>query len=611
MCGIAGIIRYDKKVNVQDLKVMTDKLSHRGPDGEGQWVNPSGAVGFGHRRLSIIDLSDGGSQPMHYDQGRFTITLNGEIYNYVELKRELQKKGYKFSSDSDTEVLLALYQDMGAACLQVIDGMFAFAIWDEKEHRLFCARDRFGEKPFFIAQTNEGIFFASEIKAILAAGVDKEIRYDRIYTYFVYNALYDTHNPETSFYKNVNQLRPSHYFTLDLLSKKIKFVKYYDIDLSVKTDLSENEIYEKFDFLMRESMSRRLRSDVAVGTSLSGGLDSSTIVSLIESIKKKGNRQKTFSGRFENFELDEGKYMQMMIDSCAVEPHFVWLTVDHFVNDLERAVYHQDEPFGSTSILASLNVYRLAKEENVTVLLDGQGADELMGGYWVYYISYLKELFVNDRQKYLKERSAFNEIHNSDFIDNYKGFRFEAYFPNLRNDLGDLKRNFIPGIVPVLKELNYDFVNSYKGGKSPHKKFSTLNKTLKYSTTEWGLEEILRCVDRNSMSHSREVRLPFLYHKLVEFIFSIPSDLKIRDGWTKYILRKSMETTLPQEIIWRKDKVAYSPPQKRWMKDKRIVEMIEESKNHLRSENILSEKTPNNMITDWQILTVSKFLKSS
>ncbi|HLG35625.1 MAG TPA: asparagine synthase (glutamine-hydrolyzing), partial [Bacteroidia bacterium] len=370
MCGIAGILSFSNRAEERMVRKMTDTLHHRGPDGEGVWMNGSAQICLGHRRLSIIDLSDSGRQPMHFADGRYTITYNGEIYNYVELKEELKKKGCRFVSTSDTEVLLALYDFKKEQCLAELDGMFAFAIWDEKEKTLFCARDRFGEKPFYY-HINENYFaFASEMKALFATDMEKTPGRKKIYDYLLYSALEDSADRSSTFYENIIQLEASHYL---LVSADKTFVKkrYWDIDINVRDhDITEKDAAAKFRELLTLSVRRRLRSDVPVGSSLSGGLDSSSIVMLIDRMKKDGRVQKTFSARFENFIRDEGRFMQMVIDKSNVEPHFVFPTVKSAIENMKMVAYHQEEPIGSTSIMAQYEVMKLAKENNIKVLLD-------------------------------------------------------------------------------------------------------------------------------------------------------------------------------------------------------------------------------------------------
>lgn len=404
MCGIAGIIHIDHgQVSAARVKKMTDTLAHRGPDGERQWISADGCTGLGHRRLSIIDLSEQASQPMHY-AGRYTIIFNGEIYNYIELKEMLTKKGYAFATSSDTEVIMALYDAEKENCLQMLDGMFAFVIYDEKEKNVFCARDRFGEKPFFyLHKKNEYFIFASEIKALIALTGEQSINNKMLYNYLSSGYLSNIADPSETFYRDILKLPQAHYLNVNTRDISINIKEYWKIDPTrIDLSISPSDAIENFRQLLYTSVNRRLRSDVNVGSSLSGGIDSSVIVGIIDDLLKKNKaehsfassafKQKTFSARFPGFERDEGKYMQMVIDRTNVEPHFIYPSEETLLDDIDKVAYYQDEPFGGASILVQYEVMRLAKQNDVTVLLDGQGADEILAGYHWYFGIFFREL---------------------------------------------------------------------------------------------------------------------------------------------------------------------------------------------------------------------------
>jgi asparagine synthase (glutamine-hydrolysing) len=283
MCGIAGIVNPGGGVSTVLLKQVTDAVAHRGPDGEGFWVNSDGTVGFGHRRLAIIDLSDDGRQPLHCMDGRYTLTFNGEIYNYIEIRSDLEAKGYSFKSSSDTEVLLALYHDKQEECLGDLDGMFAFAIWDAKEEKLFCARDRFGEKPFYYAVHEGGLYFASEMKALWAAGVPRSIDHRLVFNYLEHGATFDPDDGSATFFCGIQKLPASHFFVVTPERPVPEPVRYWDLDYTrINSAINEDSAVEKVRELVVRSVERRLRSDVRVGSSLSGGLDSSVVVYVID-----------------------------------------------------------------------------------------------------------------------------------------------------------------------------------------------------------------------------------------------------------------------------------------------------------------------------------------
>ena len=346
MCGIAGILSKNKTlVNVQSLKTMADTLAHRGPDGEGFFINPKGNVGLAHRRLSIIDLSNNAAQPMHYLQ-RYTIVYNGEIYNYKELKNTLQQKGYSFTNESDTEVILAAFDLYKEDCVQYFDGMFAFAIWDEETQKLFCARDIFGEKPFYYFTQNDAIVFASEMKALWAIGIDKNADEGMMAAYLSIGQVQNPRNKSQTFFKNIFALPAAHTITFSAENNEYTIERYFDIDKQAQENITENEAIEKINELLQTSINRRLRSDVPVGTSLSGGIDSSTIAYIIS--QQNGNKNfKTFSAVFPGFEKDESNFIDELSTQLNFENYKVTPTASEFVNDFEKITYHQEEPFSS------------------------------------------------------------------------------------------------------------------------------------------------------------------------------------------------------------------------------------------------------------------------
>lgn len=597
MCGIAGIYSTNiSKINVKVIKRMTDTLHHRGPDGEGQWVNKEGNVGFGHRRLSIIDVSVQGSQPMHY-LNRYTIVLNGEIYNYIELRQELKLKGYQFKSDSDTEVLMAMYDLKKEQCLLELDGMFSFAIWDDKEKKLFCARDRFGEKPFYYHQTNDSFYFASEMKALWASGVEKYPNERRVFLYLAYNSVDDIKKPSSTFYKNISLLEPAHYLIVKS-GKLISYTKYWDINLKNKAEITLKEAKEKFYFLFEQSIKRRLRADVAVGSSLSGGLDSSSIVSVINKLKGSNQKQKTFSARFDGFVKDEGKYIDLVAKKNDVESHQVFLTSEMLDNEIDNVFYFQEEPFGSTSVVAQWYVMKLAKENNTTVLLDGQGADEILAGYTSYFQNYFSSLVLKNKVEYQKQLLKYNQLYETKY-DTGNYFWLHSKYPHLRNKMRYVKNKF--SMPDYLKQFNREFLDEFNSFEEPYEYPNNLTEALYISTTKRGLNNLLRYADRNSMANSREVRLPFLNHDLVEFVFSLPDSFKINNGWTKVVLREAMNDILPHEICWRKEKVGFEPPNYKVIRD----EISEQSIKVLTENKIIKPDFKTNEL-NWNYYQVSK-----
>ena len=565
---------------------MADSLAHRGPDGEGFWINKDHSVGFAHRRLSIIDLSQAAAQPMHYLQ-QYSIVYNGEIYNYIELKRELKKSGYHFNTESDTEVILAAYDCYKERCLQYFDGMFAFSIWDEKEQCLFAARDRFGEKPFYYYTEKNVFAFASEMKGLWAAGIDKSIENKMILNFITLGYVQNPANKSQTFYKNIFSLPPAHFLKFYPKNDHCMIEHYWDIDKQAQIKISEEAAVKTFDTFLYTAVNRRLRSDVPVGASLSGGLDSSSIVYYIKKqLDGDRNNLKTFSAIFPGFEKDEQKYIRQVSAQFKIENFTVTPTADTLIKDFEKLCYHQEEPFPSASIYAQYKVFELAKKQNIKVLLDGQGADEMLAGYHKYVHWYLQEMV--SRNKFsgaAKERRLLHKNH-VDFHWNIKNM-MAAFLPSHASIALEKKEyNKIIHNNDVTKNLmGYLKGREWEGIHKPV--VTKLNDILYFNTVQNGLEELLRYSDRNAMAHGREVRLPFLYDEMVKFVFSLPSSFKIKNGYTKYLLRKLMENKLPQNIVWRTDKIGYEPPQKKWMETPLMKDFLYEAKEKLVKEDML------------------------
>jgi asparagine synthase (glutamine-hydrolysing) len=581
MCGIAGIIATDPGlVTAQRMKGMTDAIAHRGPDGEACWRSPGGSTLLGHRRLSIIDLSETGAQPMHYAD-RYTIVYNGEIYNYLELKQSLQQQGYSFHSQSDTEVILAAYAAYGADCLRLFDGMFAFAIWDEQEQLLFAARDRFGEKPFYYYKDEQQLVFASEMKALWAAGIPREMREEMLFNYITLGYVQHPGDTGATFYKNIHKLPARSFLVYNLNKDVLTEQVYWEPAIhTTGTAVSEDEAAERLKTLLSQSVNRRLRSDVPVGTSLSGGLDSSSILAFICQANEQPAAFKTFSAVFPGFSRDESDRIRLISDAFGVANYQVQPDADGLLHDLEGICYHQEEPFQSASIAAQYKVFELAKQQGVTVLLDGQGADETMAGYSKYYEWYWRELYRGNKPLLHHELAQAKDVGGQWDWKN----KLRATYPAWADAWLVRQRSRSQRKQP---DLALEFAHQFGISHYDIPAIPTLNGALYYNTFLNGLEELLQYADRNSMAHGREVRLPFLHHELVEFIFSLPAGYKIRQGYTKWLLRKSMNGLLPHEIVWRREKTGFEPPQQSWMQDKRVADNIQESKKVLVHKGVL------------------------
>lgn len=589
MCGIAGIISpYAPLVTLQHVQLMIDQLQHRGPNGEGKWQSDANTVAFGHRRLSIIDLSNNAAQPLHYLH--YAITFNGEIYNYIELKNELQQHGYTFSTSSDTEVIPAAYDFWGKDCCNHFDGMFAFALHDNNTKEVFIARDRFGEKPLYYNATYqqrgkfERFIFASEMKALWALGINKDLNGTMALNYISLGYLQNPIKKTQTFYSNILSLPPGHCLSIQPNLGKVQMRRWYKPENSEKPIVkSDKETIEQFSELFATSINRRLRSDVTVGTSLSGGLDSSSIVAAIMQSATSNKQLEVFSAIFPGFDKDESAYSKAVVEQFNLQQHTITPTENDWIEHWQTLMYHQEEPLQSSSVFTQFMVYKLAKEKGVIVLLDGQGADEILGGYKKYTHWFLQALLKIDYSSFKREKQLLQQ---NDFLESWGIKNYAAaYLPE--RTAKQLQQKAINQQLHHA-HLNQDFYTKYYNDDTLQKPVvNDLEDILRYNTFTLGLEELLRYADRNSMAHSREVRLPFLSHQLVEFIFSLPSTYKIKNGFTKWILRQSMVNKLPESIVWRTNKIGYEPPQQQWMQDKTIQGMIRDSKKILVEKNVL------------------------
>lgn len=597
---------------------MADSVAHRGPDGEGFWINKKRNIGLAHRRLAIIDLSPTGAQPMHYLQ-RYSIVYNGEIYNYIELRKELKKAGYHFVSNSDTEVILAAFDCYKEKCVQYFDGMFAFAIWDELTQTLFAARDRFGEKPFYYFSEKDIFIFGSEMKALWAAGVQKQTENKMLLNYITLGYVQNPADKAQTFFRDIYSLPPAHYLTLDAITYELQIEEYWNIDKQAQIKISEEEAIERFDKLFSASVFRRLRSDVPVGASLSGGLDSSSIVYYLnQQLRNASSQYKTFSAVFPGFENDESKYIEQVANKFNVESYTTVPSAIQLIDDFEKLAWHQEEPFPSSSIYAQYKVFELAKQHNIKVLLDGQGADEILAGYHKYVHWYLQEMVSRYKFSGSKKEKLLLHKNNVHFKWNVKNI-IAAFLPS-HASIALEKKEYLRIIHHG--DVSKNLLSCLKGREweGIHKPVVTkLNDILYFSTMQHGLQELLRYSDRNAMAHGREVRLPFLDAALVQFIFSLPSRFKINNGFTKSILRKLMDDKLPQNIVWRTDKIGYEPPQKQWMENQVMKDYIYEAKSKLVKEDILKAEALQRKTKslnaydadnfDWRYLCVAQVLK--
>lgn len=561
MCGISGVInKANHKVKEESVKKINDIISHRGPDSEGFYTFQN--LGFGHRRLSILDLSVLGHQPMCY-LDKYWITYNGEVYNYIEIREELKTAGYFFKSDSDTEVILAAYDCWGLECFSKFNGMWAFAIHDIEKNIVVFSRDRFGIKPFYYKETETEFIFGSEIKQLLNTDsgnkVNQDILLESMVTYI------DNHTEET-YFKDIFCLPQSSYMIYNLATHERQIQKYYQL-ASKKLNISDKEYISVFKNTFSDSIKLRLRSDVKVGTSLSGGLDSSSIAAIAsdEYAKKASDQFVAINAKSMDKSNDESAYAKLVADHKNLDLNVVTPTYEDFLKTIDDVVYTQDEPFGSPSMFMGWHVFQKAKQLGCTVMLNGQGADEILLGYERYFTSFLSlsNLFTLPKQLYLQYKNSRLKLSHT--IAYYFYFRISSVRIKRLKAKTFVKSEF-------LKQKHFNTV------VESAKAFNNTENMQILEITKLQLPHLLRYEDRNSMRHSIETRLPFLDYRLVELAISVPLKLKIFNGWTKYILRKSVEDMLPQEIVWRKNKFGFESPDKIWLSNY-ASEMKEEIQN--------------------------------
>jgi asparagine synthase (glutamine-hydrolysing) len=557
MCGIAGILNTNHKlVNKGALERMIRVMSYRGPDDDGFYIDEF--VGMGQCRLSIIDLSSAGHQPMPNADKSLWIVFNGEIYNYIELRTQLQAMGHKFISNSDTEVIIHAYQEWGAGCLNRFNGMWAFCIWDKRKKEFFCSRDRFGIKPFYYFFQNSKFAFASEIKALLELDIVPKANDTIIYDFLRFGML--DHTDET-FFKGISKLPPASFMKISENGALI-VDRYWDFEASDELyngDKNDLQYSEEFKNIFIDSVRLRMRSDVPIGSCLSGGLDSSSIVCAFNGLLARdttegvGKKQKTFSSCFEDKRFDERDYIEEVVKSTGTERNYVFPNAEEFLKDIDDIIFHQEEPFAGPRIIAQWDVFKAAKPK-VKILLDGQGGDENLCGYRKFYFFYLQKLLKAGRYaKFRKEAAQFfmssEIIKTTDFKNGLKYFKFGRMISNPENYLNE-------GFSKKFQDRTLDF--GYN---------ANLGRRIKEDITKWSLPALLRYEDKNSMAFSIESRLPFLDYRLVEYTAGLPLGQKMRNGWTKFILRQAMKEVIPEKIRQRKSKLGFSTPEELWLKE--------------------------------------------
>lgn len=538
MCGINGFNWIDEDL----IQKMNNALMHRGPDDKGTYLDQ--AVSLGSLRLSILDLSKNGHMPMISEDKKIVITYNGEIYNFQEIKKVLTKKGYKFNSNSDTEVILYSYQEWGSECVEKFKGMWAFTIYDKQKSILFLSRDRFGVKPLYYYFDNNKFIFSSEIKGILKHKIPRIANEALIFDFLHYNLLDHT---EETFFSGIKKLNPGSNLIFDCNRKEIKIENYYNLKKRIKQnkDVTKEEIRSKF----IESVKIRLNSDVPVGSCLSGGIDSSSIVCVMNKLNNK--KINLFSLVFPGKSIDETEFQRKVVQNTDSIWHKTTFNDEDILKDLNDFIYTQEEPVLSLSPYGQYRVMKLVKNNGIKVVLDGQGADEILAGYHGFFAYYLSELFLNlswwtfieEIKDYYTTHSTFKPLFN--FFAIMLPKRLTKYYLRKNNSF-----------------ISNEFFDKYIKRKSKDIIWDTNDlKTILYlSETYSSLPQLLRYEDKNSMRWSVESRVPFCDHELVEIILSLPSKRKIKAGKTKIIFKNAMNKIIPNLIRTRTDKIGFETP---------------------------------------------------
>ncbi|NEQ64715.1 MAG: asparagine synthase (glutamine-hydrolyzing) [Symploca sp. SIO2D2] len=602
MCGIAGCIHFDgTPAKVEVIKRMTDAIAHRGPDGEGVYL--SGSVALGHRRLAIIDLSTAGKQPLSNEDETIWVTFNGEIYNFLEIRRELLKLGHKFQSQTDTEVIVHAYEEWGTECLHRFNGMFAFVLWDERKGCLWLVRDRLGIKPLFYAYSSQGLVFGSEIKAILRHPyLERKIDYEALAYYL---ALNYTPAPYTLF-ADIRQLLPGHYLIVDAVGS-VQEVEYWELTYSEEGQGSEQSYLEEFNSLLADAINLRLVSDVPFGAFLSGGVDSSSIAYWMS--RQMSEPVKTFSIGFNESSFNELGYARQVAQHIQAE-HYEQIVKADAAEILPQLVWHAEEPTADSSMVAVYYLAQMARQQ-VTMVLAGDGADEILAGYETYQAYYLHRLY-QFIPAWLRKKAIAPLINRLPVSDakvswDFKLKRFVAGGELSAEDAHASWRMIFNAearqelLSPVANRpgVGADVLELYRHTFARTNACHPLNRLLYVDTRFYLPNDMLVKTDRMTMAHGLEAREPYLDHRLVEFAASVPPNLKLKH-WRqkKYLLKASMGGKLPSDILWRK-KQGFNLPNSRWLKRELKVLFTDIlSAKHLQEMEILDQQAVAKLLDD-------------
>ncbi|GIV33602.1 MAG: asparagine synthetase B [Chitinophagales bacterium] len=571
MCGIAGVFSsnpltaYHRSV----IERMNNIQQHRGPDDEGIQVNEKCILG--HRRLSIIDLSRDGHQPFISADGRYQMVYNGEIYNYIELREELKKLDRVFLTQTDTEVLLTCYIQYGSACLDKLNGMFAFAIYDTQQHTLFLARDRFGKKPLYYTEVEGCFYFASEIKALRIVQHSRSVNLQSLFDFLCFNR---TDVFDETFLNEIRKIPKGHYGFLTA-GRKLEVRQWWNPEKFIQHTTSDTpaDIYRKIEELICSAVALRMRSDVPVGSCLSGGLDSSVIAGILYQKHLANENYKTFTVSFPGHAIDETHFIDLLQQRYGFKNFRTCPTADSAFDEFERFTFMMDEPCTSPTFYSQYKVMELARQNGVTVLLDGQGGDESFAGYQYFHAFF---------QTYLLRKgkvfSFLNEVLHAALRRQEK----ESFQTLLFQNIPDFLRKML--LYATLKNhVQKDFFYTYIDSSRIFRYFfnaTDLNTSL-VRHFQYKLEHLLRTEDRNSMAFSIEARLPYLDYRFVEYALSVPQELKITKGENKILQKRSLGKYTIPEILNRKDKIGFGTPGELWMQTEKWQKRTAENYDYL------------------------------
>lgn len=610
MCGLTG---FTGTPNSEILEKMTSSIKHRGPDDTAYIVSSKYSVGY--RRLAIIDLS-ANIYPIENEKKTISLVLNGEIYNYQDLRKELESKGHEFKTESDSETIVHGYEEWGYEVVEHLRGMFVFVLYDKEKDELFIARDRLGIKPLYYAKHEGRVAFSSEIKSILAGFDIPREPNDEVVAKFLKTRVHD--DTENTFFKNIKRLLPGHFMILkfDDSDTQIKIQKYWNPEFNseFKSKKSDADYAAEFKEIFSEAVKLHLIADVPVGITLSGGLDSSGIVSLASKLTNDALTIDQVEGRSKKAEIiafsavhpgetiDESEYIDSVVNYTGIKSVKIQPNVDQFWEELDTWTYFQEEPVISGAPYAYYVVMREARKQ-VTVLLSGQGGDELLAGYIPYFATYLNS--AKDQHKYLPMiRESF--------------MGRDLYFKYFMQKIGSKVNSGNP-IVP--SDILTDEANSVTLDKFVPSR--NLNERLFYDVTTHTTPSLLRYEDKNSMAHSLESRVPFFDHKVVEYIFNLPIDQKIKFGWNRYIYRNAMKGIIPEMNRTRRSKVGFTNPEWEWI-ERRADKFREifgsetfESRKYWNAEKVLSEfelalqgKKKGDILFFWRLFSVEMWMRT-